>query len=926
MEKRQNVSSGPAPGIPGYETVEARDGARATVLRARQLESGADVVIRLLDRSAEPVLPKRFDRQRKALLQLSRDEAGIAPLVDHGVAPDGRDFVVSPFYPLGSLQDRIDRGGRTPWREAADLGARIAEIIGRAHEQNVVLGDLRPSKILMASPDEPVIAAFGMATRRFDDGRPTFLAPEADPDQPLTPAADVYALASIIGALIAGRAKERTETDEAFLAELTELTSPAMHDVLDHGLTESPTNRYRGGTGMLRALRRALDDQPAPAGPPPPPGGLADPEDRPADPTPGDPTPGDSDGPEEGLPPGLEDIVFLPRDATETISLQTPVDGVDDDEDEPDDLIPPPFEHPRSGDEDPTLIPFDSGADDDETDPFGHVAEDDAPLDPTVPPRADAPPTAGPDTAAGGRLVDEPVIDLDMLDEDLMIGADDDIDISQFVETREFTLDALENGHDLGPIDDDGGSDDDRSGDDRSDDGRGDDGSSTDGPRTGTDSETGPGAAVSTATLVREAESPALEETGPGEADIDDPERTVVVGHQREDTSADPPLFDLDQLDHYQSTEGRDTEDERDSGAEEPRLPPLDERDGSAPPLPPRLPTRVGPPTPPPDETQIFEPFETDHRAPSPIGAAASAAPPFVDVGGPAEAGEIPFRNVGRVRSSGEPDGLLPRFRVAAEMFWFRSRRTVSTLAAVLGLVAIVAVVVFFAARELRTATSSVKTDGVAPEETTTTGAPSVVTESPFVTDVPLTDRTTTTAPPPTRRRTTAAPAPAPTAAPVPDPGPDPTTVEPPTTVVEVTPPPVTEPPITVEPPPPTEEPPPVVPPPDPGDDDDAALALGLAPAILAPKVVSLGRTRAAVSYSSDQCVATRFELSGSNGSLQTGSSGGYDASVHCSTAWNLDFAGSSGLSPGVSYGLTLWVKGVSGLTDRTGLSFTTLD
>jgi hypothetical protein len=150
-----------------------------------------------------------------------------------------------------------------------------------------------------------------------------------------------------------------------------------------------------------------------------------------------------------------------------------------------------------------------------------------------------------------------------------------------------------------------------------------------------------------------------------------------------------------------------------------------------------------------------------------------------------------------------------------------------------------------------------------------------------------------------------------------------------------------TEPPITVEPAPTTAPPAPPTtaattsapttaePPPDPpveppSEPAKTAQVLDPPPTISKPKVVSLDADRASVSYSSDHCVATRFRLSGSDGSRQTGSSDGYDAAVHCSTAWNLDFVGASGLVPGVSYGLTVWVKSVAGQTARDSVSFTT--
>ncbi len=253
--------SSTSPGVPGFETINVVAEGPTSIVRARSLDDGAEVIIKLLDPASEPLLPKRFDRRRRALLRLSNSDQGFAALLDHGVATDGRSYVVVPSVPLGSLQDQLDRGP-TPWFPASKLMATVAEAVGRAHQEEAALGDIRPSKILLKAADAPVVAAFGMASRRFDDGRPSYRAPEIDNDTPPTAPADVYSLALVLATLIAGRAKERNEPTEAFLTELVGLAPARIHEVLEHGLAESVTNRYGSGTAMHRALARAIDELP----------------------------------------------------------------------------------------------------------------------------------------------------------------------------------------------------------------------------------------------------------------------------------------------------------------------------------------------------------------------------------------------------------------------------------------------------------------------------------------------------------------------------------------------------------------------------------------------------------------------------------------------------------------------------------------
>jgi hypothetical protein len=130
----------------------------------------------------------------------------------------------------------------------------------------------------------------------------------------------------------------------------------------------------------------------------------------------------------------------------------------------------------------------------------------------------------------------------------------------------------------------------------------------------------------------------------------------------------------------------------------------------------------------------------------------------------------------------------------------------------------------------------------------------------------------------------------------------------------------------TTEAPAPTNAPPP---PPDNGgdddDDDDDDQAGAAQPPSASLNVASVGRRSARIRVNSNQCVATRFVLSGSDGSGQEGSTSGFNPAVSCSSGWNLNFAGSSRLTAGTSYTLTVWVKAVdSQLTNSASISFST--
>ena len=258
---REATVNSTTPGIPGYETLNVVTMDWTSVLRAQRLDDGCEVTVKLLHRASEPLLPRRLSRVSKVLARPGAS-GGVLPVLEHGCAPDGQSYLVVPHLPLGSLQDRLEQGP-SEWSSIAPVLARAVDIVAGIHAEGIVLGDLRPSKILLQTADRPVIAAFGMASRRFDDGQPSYRPPEAGNDVPPTAAADVYALSLIVGAVVTGRPKRPDEPIEAFLDRVAGAVPPPILDVLEHGTAASETNRYRSAGAMARALGRVLDIEPA---------------------------------------------------------------------------------------------------------------------------------------------------------------------------------------------------------------------------------------------------------------------------------------------------------------------------------------------------------------------------------------------------------------------------------------------------------------------------------------------------------------------------------------------------------------------------------------------------------------------------------------------------------------------------------------
>ena len=253
--------------IPGIEDVVSLDIEGSKIFRARQPANNRTVAVKLLDPFQDPIVPKRFEIRRSAASRFA-ELPGVVSVFAHGETEDGRAYLTMPFFRIGSLADQLTHGPM-PWHRAGQLIMRTAEIVAKAGELGLVLGDLKPSSILLADADSPVIAYYGMAMRRFDDGSPSYAPPEGVLGTTLTPAADVYSLSLILAALIAGRPPNRGELSREFRAEVEALAPARIRQCIDRGLASHPDARFESARHFAAVLSAALSDDDG-AQPPPP--------------------------------------------------------------------------------------------------------------------------------------------------------------------------------------------------------------------------------------------------------------------------------------------------------------------------------------------------------------------------------------------------------------------------------------------------------------------------------------------------------------------------------------------------------------------------------------------------------------------------------------------------------------------------------
>ena len=199
------------------------------------------VVIKLLLPSADsPALAGRFSREMALAQSLNHEH--IVPVLDTGQA-DGLSYYVMPFFPDGSLRDRLNGGAELAIATAAHLVEQVAGALAYAHERGVMHRDIKPENVLL-SGEHAALSDFGVSkafvgsgqtsitSTGFIVGTPTYMSPEqAANEGDLDGRSDVYSLGVMLHEMMAGRAPFHGATTQQIIAARF-LAPPAMLDTV----------------------------------------------------------------------------------------------------------------------------------------------------------------------------------------------------------------------------------------------------------------------------------------------------------------------------------------------------------------------------------------------------------------------------------------------------------------------------------------------------------------------------------------------------------------------------------------------------------------------------------------------------------------------------------------------------------------------
>jgi hypothetical protein len=255
-------------------------GATATVWLAHDPQLDSHVAIKVLaDILVEDAEVRRRFLQEARLLR-AVDSDAVVRTHDVGELDDGRPYIVMTFADRGTLEARAGE----PWTvaEALRMGLRLASAVEVLHGSGVLHRDIKPSNVLFRSngtgPERLLLADLGLgkplaalSQLTLASGTPGYAPPEQFSGQPLTTAADVYAVTGVIYRLLSGSAPNDPRPDRKPLAralaagDVLPAVPKPVRAVLAAGLAADPADRPATAAELATRLESVLAGLPGPA-------------------------------------------------------------------------------------------------------------------------------------------------------------------------------------------------------------------------------------------------------------------------------------------------------------------------------------------------------------------------------------------------------------------------------------------------------------------------------------------------------------------------------------------------------------------------------------------------------------------------------------------------------------------------------------
>jgi serine/threonine-protein kinase len=258
-------------------------GGSAAVYRARRLADDFEVALKVMhDTDASGVGRRRFEREA-ALVQRLR-HPHVVEIFDFGHTEGDLPYIVFALLRGRSLKERIRREGPLEVHKTGIIALQVLDALVVAHDMGIIHRDIKPANLFMCTGEagEMVkVLDFGLAKALFGDadllqtltrtgyrlGTPRYMSPEMARGETTGAPGDLYALALVIGEMLAGTpliggqsqaAVLMTHASQAPIAVPDVVGKSPFAQVIARGLAKSLKVRYRSALQMRADLESAM--------------------------------------------------------------------------------------------------------------------------------------------------------------------------------------------------------------------------------------------------------------------------------------------------------------------------------------------------------------------------------------------------------------------------------------------------------------------------------------------------------------------------------------------------------------------------------------------------------------------------------------------------------------------------------------------